>query len=155
MANRTYENIEFENVRIIFRNLSGRETQYNREGVRSFSVVIDDVDMAENMISNGWNVRAKQNRDGETYYTLQVFARFDNIPPRITLIDGKKRMDLTEETVSIIDNIDIRTVDLIIHPYYWEAAGKSGVKAYVKTMYVVAEKDRFAEKYAEEEYPEE
>ena len=42
------ENIYFENAEITFRNFAGRPTKYQRqEGVRTFSVLIDDPDMAQ------------------------------------------------------------------------------------------------------------
>ncbi len=57
--------------------------------------------------------------------------------------------------VSIVDEIDIRSVNLDVRPYDWEVNGKTGRTAYLQSMEVIQEIDRFAARYAEEESPEE
>lgn len=141
-------NIVIENARIGFRNFSGKEGKFNPAGRRNFCVFIEQ-DLARKLENDGWNVRwlkPKEEEDESQGY-LQVAVSYDNIPPKLVLITSHGKTIMDDETVNILDWVEIKTVDLIIRPYNWDVNGKHGVKAYIKSMYITIMEDVFEEKY--------
>ena len=138
--------VEFDDVRIIYRNLRGEGTKFNREGDRNFAIRIYDEDAADALRENGWNVRVKPPRseEEEPFMYLPVKVKFNERGPHIYLVSGKAKTKLNEDTVAMIDDIDIARVNLDIRPYDWEVQGKSGRTAYLQSMEVMQEVDRFA-----------
>lgn len=143
------QHITFEDVRIGFRNFSGKEGKYNREGDRNFVLFLDDRALADQMAKDGWNIKELQPRDDQEdpQPYVQVSVNYRGRPPRVVLITSKGKTQLDEDSVNILDWADIETVDLIVNPYEWEVSGKSGVKAYLKSIFVTIREDELDRKY--------
>ena len=152
--------VQIDDARIIYRNFAGAPSKFNREGDRNFAVVIEDQDIAEALTEKGWNVKIKPPREegDEPFMFLPVKVKFNDRGPKVYLqnsLGGRNRVTLDEDTVGILDNVDITNVDLDIRPYDWDVQGKTGRTAYLQSICVTQEVDRFLERYAEQESPEE
>ena len=152
--------VQIDEARIIYRNFAGAPSKFNREGDRNFAVVIEDQDIAEALTEKGWNVKIKPPREegDEPFMFLPVKVKFNDRGPRVYLqnsLGGRNRVTLDEDTVGILDNVDITNVDLDIRPYDWDVQGKTGRTAYLQSICVTQEVDRFLDRYAEQESPEE
>ena len=130
MANRS---IIIENADIKFRNFTGKENKYNREGQRNFCVFLDGK-KGQELEDDGWNIRwmEPRNEGDERKACLQVSVAFNNYPPKVIMVTGKKQTELDEDTVATLDNAELENVDLIVRPYNWTVNGRSGVKAYLQ-----------------------
>lgn len=137
-----------ENARIGFRNFSGKEGPYNKAGNRNFCVFLE-TEIAEELASHGWNIKWLVPRDpeDERQAYLQVSVSYSNYPPKITTITSSGQTILDEDTIHVLDWADISMVDLIITPYSWEVNKKTGIKAYVRKMYITLEEDELEKKY--------
>ncbi len=145
MVNR---NLTVEDARIAFRNFAGEATKFKREGSREFCIIFDN-ETGVDLLDQGWNLRQLRPRDEEELpaYCLSVSIQFGKFPPDIFLIKGKTKVRLDEDSIATLDHAEIETCDVVVRPYNWEVNGKTGVKAYAKTMYVVLREDTFASKY--------
>lgn len=141
--------LQIDDARIIYRNFAGRGDKYNREGDRNFAVVIPDEEMAAQLTDLGWNVKIKPPReDGDApFMYLPVKVKFNDRGPNVYLKTGDRQNKLDEESIGLLDNIDIIGVDLDIRPYDWGPIGpdqKYGRTAYLQSIRVVQDVDRFA-----------
>jgi len=142
-----------EDAKILFTNFAGSPTRYNSEGgKREFSVALP-LNLVEDLEKDGWNVKYRKNADGEfdperPYLGVKVSYKFR--APAIWLITGGRKQLLSEDTVGTLDNITIKTADVVIHPSVYDVRGQQGISAYVKELYVVMDDESasFASKYA-------
>lgn len=142
--------LEIEDARIIYRNFSGEQTKFNSAGQRNFAVVIPDQETANLLMENGWNVKIKE--PDENYETpfmfLKVKVKFNHRGPAAYVVSGDQVRRLDEDTIGILDEIDINSVDMDIRPFDWEVNGNTGRTAYLEAINVRQNIDRFGARYA-------
>lgn len=145
--------LAIDNARIIFKNFTGKDDKFGREGDRSFSIVIEDDALAEQLANDGWNVKPLTPRDPDEKVNnfIKVKISFKVRPPKIWLLTNHKRTLLDEDTIATLQYARIENADVVVSPWRWEVNGKTGIAAYLETLYVKIEDDPFADKYADYE----
>lgn len=147
---RNDKNLTLEDITIAFRNFKGKEDTYNREGDRNFAILLDEK-RASDMLADGWNVKylkAREEGDVPQAY-IQVAVSYKNQPPRIGMVTSRSLTYLDESQLELLDWVDIETADVTLNPYRWEVNGKSGIKAYVKSLFVKIEEDYLQTKWTD------
>lgn len=144
--------LEIEDARIIYRNFEGVASKFNREGDRNFAVIVPNDEIKDILVEAGWNVKIKPPRDEDDtpFMFIPVKVKFNNRGPAAYLRSGETVTRLNEETIGILDEIDIQSVSMDLRPYDWEVNDKTGRTAYLQAINVIQNIDRFGDMYAQE-----
>lgn len=137
-----------EDVQLIFRNFSGKQGKFNREGDRNFCAILSD-ETAEAMQKDNWRIKWLQPReDGDApkpYITIKVNYNSD-WPPQIVMITENGKTTLDVDSVGNLDWADIVKADLVLNPYQFEP--DAPITAYLSRAYITIEEDEFEAKYS-------
>lgn len=147
--------LQIEDARIIYRNFAGIGSKYNREGDRNFAVIIPNQEIADELIADGWAVKIKPPRDEDEspFMYLPVKVKFNNRGPAAYVKSGNSVQRLNKDTIGMLDEIDIQSVDMDLRAYDWEVNGKTGRSAYLQAINVIQNIDRFGAQYQAQELP--
>lgn len=160
MENNKKQPICMEGAELVFKNFAGKTKTVRgmtvntprRDGTpdRNFGVVINDMDLAQRLINEGWNVKQFHNDDPdvEPEYWLPVKLTFrtqDHNPSNTKVMminpDGSA-VRLFADTVSTLDRVRVGRANIIIAPFEWSnPRGESGITAYTRTLYCFVEDD--------------
>jgi hypothetical protein len=143
-------NITIEDAQIAFRNFAGKEEKYNNEGDRNFAILLRPDDELK-MISAGWNVKhLKVREEGDVAQAfIHCSISYKNRPPRIAMVTSRGLTYLGQDEIDMLDWVDIETADVTLNPYTWTVGDKSGVKAYVQSLFIKIAEDYLQEKWTD------
>ena len=147
--------LQIEDARIIYRNFAGIGSKYNRDGDRNFAVIIPNQEIADELIADGWAVKIKPPRDEDDspFMYLPVKVKFNGRGPAAYVKSGNSVQRLNEETIGMLDEIDIQSVDMDLRGYDWEVNDKTGRSAYLQAINVIQNIDRFGAQYQAQGLP--
>lgn len=135
-----------ENGKFIFDTNFAGDPKKDRFGSdeRKANLVIPDIDLARELIDDGFNVRLTKPRVGEEEgfvprYFVKVKLNYDSKwPPKVYLVtDEDNSVLLDEESVACLDDIWVDRVNAVLNRY----EGPNGKSLYVKSMEVYQKVD--------------
>ena len=140
-----------EGTRFIFgTNFRGEVNKFNQNGARIANIIIPDVAVAQQMAEDGWNVKYLRDDEdgnpGEPHIKITLGYK-GHTPPRVVMVTSNGNTELFEDTVSLLDSVDVLNVDVFLTPWVWDK-DTGAIAAYVKSMYVTIEEDYLDQKYS-------
>lgn len=137
---------------IRWRNFEGRQDRYNAAGARNFTIFLNEHD-SNRLTELGLNVKTLPVREGfedqPPQDILKVKVNFNGRPPRLVLVTHRGRTELDADTARLLDFAQIKKVDLIISPYWWEVEGNEGVAVSLKAIYMTIVEDELEMAYGD------
>lgn len=116
------EKVELKNVKIGYKNFSGRPSAYNIEGSRNFCVFLTDKQMME-LKSLGCPVKVLNDKNGVKHNMLIVRVIcpsatklfFSSLLPDITVkIRGQKDVPISLDKINIMDSLTVYGANLTV-----------------------------------------
>lgn len=143
------EKLTIKHCSIMWRNFEGRKTEYKPEGYRTFHVKLDEV-TAVQLAEEGWSIthRPGNEKYPEDSYSMKVVVSYEKFAPTIWMITGDRKIPLMEETVRQLDYADLEDISLVVSPSVWKSGTRTGVTAYLNTLYAVVKEDELASEYS-------
>jgi len=133
-----------ENAQVIYPNLEGRVSEYNKEGKKGFAIVLPE-DFADKLLRDGWHVnRTEPREEGEPSIPfINIKVNFKQKPPRVVMVTSTGPVPLNERSVGVLDDADIEYVDLTCIGNPWER----GLSCYLQKAFFVINEDVLDQKY--------
>lgn len=123
---------------LLFRNFSCKDSQY-KALYPNFNAVVTE-EMAHKLMDEGFNVKEYEDRDGNVMYRIKINCRFDNFPPKVYKVCGKRKIRLDEESIGDLDRDEIVRVDMTL-------SRSSGGATYLSTGYFTIDEDEIDKLY--------
>lgn len=142
-----------EDVTIIWPNFRGAATQWNEPGNRYFNIAFEPGELTDSLLADGWHLKLQTpDNDRDPFYILEVAVRFDNYPPKVVKVGAVtgNQVQLTADTVEILDSANLLRVDVELNPHSWTVNGRSGIKAYLTSLWAVVEESPLELKWTSE-----
>ena len=154
---RVTENLQIDNIRLLWPNFAGEKRKFNEGGKRNFNIAFEEEEAAA-IKEMGWPIREweRENDEGEKeiVYLLKVTVKMDGQRPPViylvsTIPNGElRRTALDEEMVHLLDKLEFSEVHVNLRPYNYDVSGSKGVAAYLKTGVFILAQDDLERRYA-------
>ena len=140
--------INFEGVKICYKNFIGEVSEYNQKGKRLFHIILENQEHIDILEEEGVILRKKEKEDGEILTTVEVELNYVSGRNFVGIIEtGRDVVEVEEDGLGILDMMPIEYADIECRFYRWTYLNKTGVRLYANDIYVKFVKNELREKY--------